>query len=274
MTIYLCLPPERLTSHAAMSRLWISSIMRAITPGADESRKTLFLLDEVGNMGHLQILEDAVTMFSGMGIRLWFIFQSLDQVKTCFGERATTFLDNIGTQQYFSIQSYDTADAIAKRIGEATVTSVSENDGTSDSMPTGFAANGPTPGSRTQSRGSTSSEIARKLLKPEEIIGLPSDVQIIFHNNHPPILARRILYYNSPLFRFGRAGKSRGVGLAGGILCAFLLFVSLALAAVATTLPSLQRRHDHSGVSFGKTQGRSWDQFVPPPPRSVRPRSG
>jgi type IV secretion system protein VirD4 len=256
MTIYLNLPPERIQSHAAVQRMWISSILRAITPGADERRKVLFLLDEIGNMGHLQILEDAVTLYAGFGIRLWFIFQSLDQVRKCFGDNAPTILDNIGTQQYFGINSFETAEAISKKLGDATELSVSEQEGWNDGRTTGA---GPHPQSSNtgSSRSVTTTELSRKLLKPEEIIKLPDDLCIILHLNHLPILARRIKYYNSPLFRWGRTGSSpRGAGLAAGLLAAAMLVSSVGLAAVAAVLPALVPRLQLNRAMIGRPVSR------------------
>lgn len=253
MTIYLCLPLQRLTSHAAILRMWISSIMRAITVGGDESRQTLFMLDEVGNMGHLQILEDAVTMYSGMGVRLWFIFQSLDQVKTLFGDRANTFLDNIGTQQYFSIQSYETAEAISRRLGETTVINESEQDGSSDSTNFGGGQHGSNSGSRSTSRSVTTSEMARKLMKPEEITTMPADMSIIFHHNNLPILAKRVKYFSSPLFRTPfpkrfRSGDTPGLGLAGGVASVAVLLATLILAGLLASLPTFRLQQRPAGA--------------------------
>src|SRR6185437_7084747 len=183
---YLCLPANRLKSHAAIQRMWVSSLMRSLVHNADERRQTLFLLDEIGNMGHLQVLEDAVTMYRGMGVRLHFIFQSLGQVKELFGEGANTFLDNIGTQLYFNIQSFETAEAVSKRCGDATVISESEQSGDSHSLPTGGGGPGSQAGSRGTNRSRTLSEVARKLLKPEEILTLHPSTCICFHNHHAP----------------------------------------------------------------------------------------
>jgi type IV secretion system protein VirD4 len=245
MTIYLCLPPERLRELAGLQRLWITGILRAITPGADESRKVLLMLDEVANLGHFKILEDAVTLYRGMGIRCWFIFQSLNQVKETFGDAAETFLDNIGTQQFFGIQSFETAEAISKRLGERTVTTRSEQSGTSDSYPHSTSLDGKQTGNWGRSRNTTLSELARKLLTPSEILTMPKDLAITFHLNSPPILSKLIPYYSSPLFRsplFGwlRTGRSPGLGLRGGTGSVLLLAASLVIGAVAIALPSVR----------------------------------
>ena len=122
----------------------------------------LWLLDEMAHIGRMQAIEDAVTLYRGMGMRLWFIFQILGQLKTTFGDKAATILDNIGTQQYFGINSYETAEEISKRIGTATVGTVSANSSTSSSRSTG-APNG-SGGNVSNSYGITYNEIGRRLL--------------------------------------------------------------------------------------------------------------
>jgi type IV secretion system protein VirD4 len=138
MTVYLCLPHDRLETLAPLQRMWIGTILRAVSAsGADERNPVLFLLDEAGHLGHIQALEDAVTMLRGMGVRLWFFFQSVGQLSKCFGDRASIFLDNIDTQQFFGINAIESADLISKRLGDATITTESFQQGTSYSQSSG-----------------------------------------------------------------------------------------------------------------------------------------
>ena len=127
-------------------------------------------------------------------------------------------LDNIATQQYYGINSYETAEAISKRIGEQTiaVTTVGDNDGTSYSGGSGNSS-----GQHGRSSGSnvSVSETSRRLLKEEEILTLADDVALVFHKNYPVILAERIKYYSDPAFRKRSCAMghrpARGLGLAG-----------------------------------------------------------
>ena len=70
-----------------------------------------------------------------------------------------TILDNIGTQQYFGINSYETAEEISKRIGTATIGTASANRSTSSSRPTGNAKQ--EGGNVSASSGITYNEIGR-----------------------------------------------------------------------------------------------------------------
>jgi len=67
---YLILPTDRLTSHCGLQRLWIGTIMRAITSGKPtEKNPVLWLLDEMAHIGRMQRSKDAVTLKRGMGMR-------------------------------------------------------------------------------------------------------------------------------------------------------------------------------------------------------------
>ena len=74
--LYLILPHDMLVSHQRLMRLWINTVMARITSGTpDESRKVLWLLDEMAHIGAIPAIENAVTLKRGMGMRLWFVFQ-------------------------------------------------------------------------------------------------------------------------------------------------------------------------------------------------------
>lgn len=218
MTIYLCLPHDRLETLSQLQRMWIGSILRAVASrGPDERNPVLFLLDEAGHLGHIQALEDAVTMLRGMGVRLWFFFQSVGQLSKCFGDRASIFLDNIDTQQFFGMNAIESADLISKRLGDATITTESFQQGTSYSRSTGGGGQQQS-GQHSTSSTTSYSEMARRLLKPEEVIRLPEDMVIIFHRNLPPILASLVKYFEAPEFRKG--------GIAGSWRSGFDVFLT------------------------------------------------
>ncbi|APW64297.1 Conjugal transfer protein TraG (plasmid) [Paludisphaera borealis] len=228
--LYFILPHRRLTSLARLQRLWITSVMNRVTSGLpDESQTLLWVLDEIAHIGSIPAIEEATTLYRGMGMRLMFIFQSYAQVKTCFGEKASTILDNIHTQVYVNLASMETAQELSRRIGETTRTVYSENGGDGDSYQTGAASQGQG-GSKSSNRGWSRSEIARQLLKPEEILTLPRDTCIILHKNLPACLGWMVRYYQDPEFTSG-IGRHRRVGLAGTVFCSLLLVLSLLFGA-------------------------------------------
>ena len=234
--IFLILPAGRLASLSRLMRLWIDTIMRRITSGVPtEKNPVLWLLDEMAHIGHMQAIEDAVTLKRGMGMRLWFIFQSMGQLKTCFGEKAPTVLDNIGTQQYFGINSFETAEEISKRIGDTTIGIETEAYNAGDSYST-QAYNGQQSSSRSRGHTLNRSEIARRLLKPEEVLTLSPDICLIFHKHLPVCLGRLVRYFEAPEFRRGGTARARRVGIAAMIAAGFTLFAGCLFTAAALSV--------------------------------------
>lgn len=202
-SVFLCLPAERLETLAPLMRLWVGTLLRATTRGTPtEKHPVLFLLDEAAHLGRIRLLEQAVTLMRGYGIRLWFFFQSLNQVKACYGEQASTILDNIDTQQFFGINCLETAEAISKRIGDATITVASRGESSNYSRPVGSSfGQAPQQASHSSGTSVTYSEMARRLLFPDEILRLPEDTSLLFHRNVPVVLATLLKYYEEPSLR-------------------------------------------------------------------------
>jgi type IV secretion system protein VirD4 len=240
VSIYLCLPHDKVESLAPLQRMWISTIMRVIAKdGTGETDSVLFILDEAAHLGRVEAIEQGVTLLRGMGIRLWFAFQSLGQVKEVFGEKASTILDNIGTQQYFCVSSFESAEAISKRVGETTIAIQTFNESFSRSRSVGSSSpSGQQPGNVSTSSSRNYSDMARSLIRPEEIMTMDEDMSLLFHNNLPVVATRLIKYYEHPAFRRGGIGKPRRLGLAAGVASACLLVLSVAFIDLAHNLPT------------------------------------
>lgn len=200
-SVFLCLPPDKLETLAPLMRLWIGSLLRVTTRGVPtEDRPVLFFLDEAAHLGRIKVLEQAVTLMRGYGIRLWFFFQSLKQVESCYGEQAGAILDNIDTQQFFGINSHETCEHLSKRIGDCTLTVESVGESTSHSRSLATAFQQQQPGNVTRGESVTRQQVGRKLLFPDEIRTLPEDVALIFHRNVPVVPATLVKYFEAPEF--------------------------------------------------------------------------
>jgi type IV secretion system protein VirD4 len=242
LTIYLVLPPERLTTLAPLMRMWLGTILRVLTRGrASEKSPVLFLLDEAAQLGKMPIIEDAVTLMRGYGIRVWLFFQSLDQLHKCYGDRAPTILENLDTTQFFGFSSYTTAEEVSRRIGDTTIGVLSQNESTSRSHPTGGSAKGSTPGSVSNTAGSSVSQTGRRLIKPEELMTMDSDSQVIFSGNLFPIPAKLVRWYADPEFVGGNTGRQRGHLLGDAVKAASVLLVAFLSVGLSSGLADYLR---------------------------------
>jgi len=207
LSIYLVLPAKYLRSHSRLMRLWVVTLLRVLMDEPDEKNKVLFLLDEVAQLGEMQPLEDAVTMLRGYGLRLWFFLQSIDQLQVCFSkERAKVLISNFGVKQFFGITDIQTGEFVANAVGKTTCYTHDRTQGESHTSLTWgdilFSQN--LANFTTTSSSTTTREVERDLIRPEEVTRLPAFVSIIFiHQRNQvlnPILAHRLEYFNEPEF--------------------------------------------------------------------------
>ena len=198
VTVYLILPPEYLRSQSALLRLWIGSMLRAcVKAGAGESNKVHFVLDEAASLGRLEVLDDAVDKYRGYGVRLQFYYQSIGQLKKCWGNDGgdQTLLSNTA-QVFFGVNDHQTAEYVSNRLGEETI--VVESGGTStggSSQHDKRTGDGST--STSWNANSNWSQIARRLLKPEEVTALNQRIAVTFYPGVPPICTALVRYYET-----------------------------------------------------------------------------
>ena len=259
-SLWLVLPSDRMAGLSQVLRIWVGTILTRLTRDvADESKTVLFLIDEAANIGHIPQLEEAVVLLRKRGIRIWFFWQSLQQLSKCYGERAGVFLDNIDTQQYFGLNAYESAEAISKRLGQETILVRSHNDSSGSSQqhsgPGGPGGSGSNSGS-----GSTVSEQGRALMRPEEI--LQSDATIIFHRNLPPILAALPLAHADPEFQPATRARRRPVGVAALVLSLGWLGGGAAVFGWGTDQAS-GLRLDTPSLAVPAVVGRLWQAMQP-----------
>jgi type IV secretion system protein VirD4 len=187
MTVYLVIPPEHMKTNSALLRMWLGSFLGAVMQcGLQESRKTRFLIDEAAQVGKMDVLETALNVGRGYGIRLLFMYQGIGQLQEAWGSEgaAQTLLSNT-TQVFFGVNEPKTAEYVSSRLGDFTniVLGGGTTEGTSYS-------GGEKSGGRSYSTGSSESwqQAARRLLQPSEVMQLDLRQAITFHPDLPPLM--------------------------------------------------------------------------------------
>jgi type IV secretion system protein VirD4 len=267
-TIYLVLPHDKLSIMQSLIRVWIGSLLRMMTQdGGTEKNPVVFFLDESAMLGQMRILEEACTQYRKFGVKLWFFWQSLDQMKVCFGERANIILGNMDTQQYFGINDNDTAEAISKRIGTTTITTYSENRTKGRSRPIGQVGPHAEAGTQSESTSITTSEQARRLVLPEQVLVWPEHSSFLFHKNLPVIPAELVVHYADPEFTQGRTGRKHDVGVIAGVGAMFMLMFSIFFASYASSFVPSSLMHP---AALWMASGQYVKNLMPA--HEVRPR--
>ena len=118
-SLYIVIPPDKLSSHRSLLRLWLGTLMRVLTTRKRmPERDTLLLIDEAAQLGSLQEILSGVTLLRGYGLRLWTYWQDLSQIRTLYPNEWPTMLNNCTTIQLFGARNWRMAEEFAAMSGE------------------------------------------------------------------------------------------------------------------------------------------------------------
>lgn len=196
MSIYLGIPPNRLSDAALLMNLFFSQLINLNTqelPEANSNLKyqCLLLLDEFTAIGKIGILARGVAFMAGYNLRMLPIVQSIAQLQSVYGDRDTrTFVTNHAVQIVFAPREQRDALEYSEMLGYLTETQRSR----SITRPRGF---NPHAGSMSENE----SVQRRALLLPQELKELGDTKAIIFAENCKPILCEKNRYYDDAVFK-------------------------------------------------------------------------
>jgi type IV secretion system protein VirD4 len=160
-TIYLVLPFELMNRYRPWLRLMVADLLNClyVSPGGLDT-PVLFMLDEAFSLGGMPSLIDAAAAVRSAGARMCFVYQDMIRPQTMFGDAWGSLLANAGAIMFWAIgldPKLAMAEFISKAAGYKTV---------------------PVPG---QPQG-----VGQLLIRPEQVLQLPSDEIIAFFRNQPP----------------------------------------------------------------------------------------
>lgn len=140
VTVYLCLPATRLSTHGRWLRLLVSLAMEAMErtgPAEDDRPRVLFCLDEFATLNRMESVETAAGQIAGFGVKLWPVIQDLTQLQRDYREAWETFMGNAGLLTFFGNTDLTTTKHIAERLGDTEVIRTVENIATNSQSSSG-----------------------------------------------------------------------------------------------------------------------------------------
>ncbi|MET0156159.1 MAG: type IV secretory system conjugative DNA transfer family protein [Rickettsiales bacterium] len=190
-TIYVGVTPDNLQRLQPLLQVFYQQATQFLSrriPGPDEKYGVMFMLDEFPTLGKMDQFMTGIAYFRGYRVRLFLIVQDTQQLKGIYEDSGmNSFLSNSTYRITFAANNYDTADLISKLTGNKTVKQTSLN------SPKFLDLN-------PASRSVNLSEAQRALLLPQEVIGLDRDKQILLIESSPPIMSKKIKYYEDKMF--------------------------------------------------------------------------
>jgi type IV secretory pathway TraG/TraD family ATPase VirD4 len=121
VSMYLSLPQRYMGEHFRWLRMMITLAMTEMeaTKGQPATgHRVLMCLDEFAGLKRMEVIENAVAQIAGYGVKLFFVLQSLEQLKATYKDNWETFLSNAGLKIFFGIDDHFTREYVSKFIGE------------------------------------------------------------------------------------------------------------------------------------------------------------
>lgn len=106
LTIYIVLPPDKMTSHKAILKMWLGTLIKAVISRTTiPKKKTILMLDECGQIGNFPFLEMMMTLCAGYGMLCWTFWQDLHQLSAAYPTSWQTIVNNCAVLQTFGINN-------------------------------------------------------------------------------------------------------------------------------------------------------------------------
>lgn len=179
VTLYLVCPSAHLVGD---DRKWLNLVLSLICqqigrPG--RARETVLLIDEFPALKYLPNLMDALEQFREAGLRAHLIAQNVGQILTVYGEDGLRRLWGVAENKaFFRMTDGETARVVSGWLGDKTETQYR----------------------RTDARVSKN-DVGVPLLRPEDLLRMPSDRQIILRPHMDPIRAEVFPYFKDRAWR-------------------------------------------------------------------------
>jgi type IV secretion system protein VirD4 len=246
---FIVLPPDFFMTHRGWLRLTVTAFAKAFRrnkPAKDKpqhERWRHIVIDEFANLGEMPFILNDVAISRGFDVKYTLVVQGLSQLESTYGNAWQSFINN-SFQRFFAVSDMMTAKYVSDMLGETTVVSEGQSQGTSgsdgwsssegstagDSVSVPISGTGGASqtysGSQSTSRGRSGSKgwsqgrsqtlVQRSLMTPDEVRRLPERDQLLFVRGQYPIISWRPPYWEAfpgwrlPPFRLGQIWATHG----------------------------------------------------------------
>ncbi|MEM6852893.1 MAG: type IV secretory system conjugative DNA transfer family protein [Planctomycetota bacterium] len=124
VSLFLSLPQRYMGEHFRWLRMMISLITAEVEarPGQPVTgHRILMVLDEFAGLKKLEAIQNAVAQVAGYGLKLFFVLQSLEQLKETYKDGWETFLSNASLKLFFGLDDQFSRKYVSEFIGETEI---------------------------------------------------------------------------------------------------------------------------------------------------------
>lgn len=193
--VFVNVPLKTLQASPGLARFVLGAFLQAhIEADGRIGGRTLFLLDECYQLGGFRTLEVARDNGRKYGVNLVLLYQAYGQLERSWGpEGAKAWMANAQGASFAAVSDHETAELVSAMCGDTTVVASSASNaegGARDALDV--------LGSVNRSVGLSTSQAARRLIKPDEVRTMRADEQIVFLRGEAPLRCGRAIYFRRP----------------------------------------------------------------------------
>jgi type IV secretion system protein VirD4 len=192
VSLYFKLQPNDIPKLRPLTRLFVNTMlaktvrdMKFDTTGANDIKRQrlLLLLDEFPQLKKMDTIENTLAICRSYRVKIFLVAQSTTQLNEIY-TRNNSILDNCQVQIYFPPAKHEAAKELSDLLGEKTIESTSHS------------SNGKITG------GSSSvAPMARQLMKPDEIMRMSKNKELVIIPGCRPILGLKIHWFKEEFFK-------------------------------------------------------------------------
>jgi type IV secretory pathway TraG/TraD family ATPase VirD4 len=227
MTVYWAIPDTHIKSHAGFLRALTSATLSAIKADRRGPGRVLLMLDEFGNLGRVEEVENDMTLLRGYKTHICLIAQSIGQLQKNYGEAGfQNIMANSKVQIFFGASDLTTQKYVSDILGNSTIEVESRSVSVSKSKPLNSSSllglthklatvaaspstenvmndfrSSPSGASVSSSFSTSTSFQTRPVLTHDEVGRLPPESIILNIQSTRSIFARRLNYLADPEFQ-------------------------------------------------------------------------
>lgn len=197
VSCYYIVPPADKERLRPLSRLFFAFVIRRLTEemkfeGGKSiegyKHRLLLMIDELPSLRKLDVLQDGLAYIAGYGLKAVMIIQDMIQLKDAYGDKESVSA-GCHIRVAYAPNTMEEARPLSEMLGKKTVEYESRN----------------LSGSRTThalGQVSLSTQlVGRELMTPSELLELPPSDSIIKAAGFAPIRAKKLKYYEMPVFQ-------------------------------------------------------------------------
>lgn len=188
--VFLIVPPEFIESHQPFVNFMLSAATERMVQDRT-NRGVLCIYDECANAGYLPVLLKSIALHRKFGLRYAIYTQSMSQMRRLYGEDGLRdMLSLCGVLQAFGTREPETLKMLSELAGQDTHKEFSQS--LQPNMDDPYARSGYTKSASNQGHA---------LIRPEDIRTMPEDKQLVFIENHPPLILDKVSYLKRRAWR-------------------------------------------------------------------------